>query len=437
MSEFNLEYRAPGELKPRERSYRTHSEAQIARLMASVRSYGFNQPVGIDIDNRIVAGMALVEVAKRLRMNRIPVVVLDHLNDGQLRAYAIAVNKIADQAGYDDAELALELADIRGFFGDVEIPEMGLTAVEIDKLIGLRHLDDDDSAKVAPESGAVICEAGDFWQMGRHRLLCGDALRGDTYDILMAGDRAQFVLSDLPYNLPAETISTTGRHGNFQQGSGELSSAEFTRFLTTAMRHMAAASSDGSIHMFFMSYHFLYELLRAGRIVYGDLKTLITWMKPFPGLGSWYRAQTEFVAAFKNGSAPFINNLGPKGRNRSTAWEYDGMAGFSAGRDELLAGHPTPKPIELLADAILDCTRRDGLVLDPFAGSGSLVLAAEQAGRIARIAEIDAAYCDVALRRFRKATGIEPVLTATGETLAEREARANEMGTETNIQKGD
>lgn len=193
MSEFNLEYRAPGELKPRERSYRTHSEAQIARLMASVSTYGFNQPVGIDIDNRIVAGMALVEVAKRLRMNRIPVVVLDHLNDGQLRAYAIAVNKIADQAGYDDAELALELADIREFFGDVEVPELGLTAVEVDELIGLHHINDDESAEVAPERGEVICEAGDLWQMGRHRLLCGDALRGDTYDILMAGDRAQFV----------------------------------------------------------------------------------------------------------------------------------------------------------------------------------------------------------------------------------------------------
>jgi DNA modification methylase len=435
MSDIELNYRAPSELKERRRAFRTHPEKQIDRLCASIREYGFNQPVAIDGEDRIVCGSALVMAAKRLGLNRIPVIRLDHLKEGELRAYAIAANKLAEFAGYDEAELSLELADIQALIGSYELPEMGFNTPELDHLLGLDDCSDKNDTVDPPDPLRAISRIGDVWRLRRHLLLCGDALSGQSYSTLMNEERAEFAISDPPYNLRTDMFSTTGRHSDFCQGAGEFDSTQFTRFMTTAMRHMASVSTDGSIHMFFMSHHFLLELLRAGRIVYGDLKTIITWVKPFPTLGSWYRSQTEFIAAFKNGTAPHLNNLG-QGRDRSTAWEYEGMAGFGKDRDELLAAHPTPKPVPLIADAILDCSRRGAIILDPFAGSGTILMAAEETGRVARAMELDPLYVDVSIRRFRKATGIEPVLLATGETLADLENRSNEAAG-TNQEKND
>ena len=429
MQNLNITYRDPRELKPRRREFRTHSAAQIESCCRSIREYRFNDPVAIDAEDRIVCGALRVAAARKLELTSIPVIRLDHLSEAQLRAYAIAVNKLADRGGYDEVELSLELADIQALLGTVELPELGIETPELDRLLdfGVSPLGEEVEADedLEPSDGPVLVRTGDLWQLGRHRLLCGTALEAVSYAQLMGeGESAQFCFSDLPYNLPARTFSTTGRFDNFEQGGGEMSSAEFVRFLTTAMRHMSAWSSDGSIAMFFMSYHFLLELLRAGNIVYGDLKTIITWVKPHAGLGSWYRAQSEFIAAFKNGKAPHLNNLGKNGRtNRSTVWEYDSLGQFSSERDELLKAHPTCKPVPLLADAIRDCSERDRIVLDPFAGSGSLALAAEETGRVARLIELDPRYVEVALRRFRKKTGIEPVLIRTGETLQSLEEK--------------
>lgn len=421
MTNLEIDYRAPSQLLPRRRKFRIHKKSQIQRLCASIREYGFNQPVAIDDEDRIVCGEALVEAAKQLGLNRIPVVRLEHLNEAQLRAYAIAANKLADMAGYDELELSLELFDISALLGDVRLPELGIDTPELDRLLALSGSTLDDAHDELPEPDRVISRPGYLWDLGKHSLFHGDALEGTSHAALMAGELARFVISDVPYNLSTDTFSTTGRHADFQQAAGELSSAEYVRFLTKALRHMAAYSTDGSIHMIFMSWHFLLELLRAGRIVYDELKTIITWVKPFPTLGSWYRSQSEFVVAFKKGKAPHLNNLGPNGRNRSTVWQYDGMAGFAPDRDELLAAHPSVKALDLIADAILDCSAPGDIVLDPFAGSGTIILAAQRTGRIARAMELDGVYVDVALRRFRKATGEEPVLRHSGQTLAELE----------------
>jgi len=418
------EYRFPGELRPRQRDFRTHSPDQINRLSASIAAYGFNQPVAIDADNRIVCGAGLVAAAKKLGLNRIPVVVLDHLTEAQQRAYAVAANKLTDMAGYDELELSLELSDLRSLFDTQELPELGIATPELDRLFALGDGADGAGEDTIPErTGTPLVKPGQRWDFGQHRLVAGSALEAASYDLLLGDERAQFCLSDVPYNLTTDTFSTTGRHADFQQGAGEFTGPEFVRFLSTAMRHMAAWSSDGSIHMFFMSWHFLLELLRAGNIVYDDLKTIITWVKPHPGLGSWYRSQSEFIAAFKKGKAPHINNLGNNGRNRGTVWEYDSLAQFSADRDEQLAAHPTCKPVSLLADAIRDNSHRGGIILDPFAGSGSLAIAAEQTGRVARLIELDPHYAEVALMRFEKQTGIEARLFPTMETLSDLAAR--------------
>ena len=422
MSDFHTSYRSPAELKPRQRAFRTHPEAQIEAMCASIREYGLNQPPAIDAENNIVCGTAIVAAAVRLGYNRIPVVVLDHLNEAQLRSYAIAANKLADMAGYDEAELALEIADIQTLLGGLQLPELGIATPELDRLLAFNAADQATPAEAEPNPSLVISQPGDLWTMNGHSLAIGDALLGSTYEQLVSNELAQAVICDLPYNRPTNDFSTTGRFDDFKQGAGEMTSAEFVRFMTTIMRHLCGVTEDGSLHLMFMSYHFLLELLRAGAIAYDELKAIITWDKGSPGLGSLWRHQSEFVVAFKHGRAPHRTHSNK--RNRTTVWREDGLSIFQAGRSELLAGHPTPKPVQLLKDAVLDVSDRGGIVLDPCAGSGTLALACEETGRRARMIEIDPVYADVALRRFRSATGVEPVLSSTGQTLAQCEAKA-------------
>jgi hypothetical protein len=219
--------------------------------------------------------------------------------------------------------------------------------------------------------------------------------------------------------------------------AGEMSEAEFTKFLSTAFRHLAQFSVDGSIHFICMDWRHLLELLRAGRIAYSELKNLCVWTKSNGGMGSFYRAQHELVAVFKSGTAPHINNieLGQNGRNRTNVWQYGGLNSFQAGRDEKLAMHPTVKPVALIADAILDCSRRQSIILDPFAGSGSTIVAAERVGRRAYTMELDPAYVDVTLRRLRKVCGIEAVHNETRRPFAALEAATGEEEANGNRQR--
>ncbi|MEO9461454.1 MAG: site-specific DNA-methyltransferase [Marinomonas sp.] len=240
----------------------------------------------------------------------------------------------------------------------------------------------------------------------------------------MNGQLAQFGITDAPYNLPMSTISSDPNREEFSFGHGEMSPNEFTRFLTTVMRSMKAASKEGSLQAFFMSYHFLLELLRAGTIVFGRPKAMCTWVKSQPGQGSLFRSQTEQVAYFRNGDAPHINNvqLGKHGRNRSTAWHYDGMTTASSERADLLKEHATPKPVDLLQDAILDVTNKGGIVLDPFGGIGSTMLAAHACERRAHLIEIEPRYVDVTIRRMHSAHGVEAVRVSDGKFFSELEA---------------
>lgn len=425
--EHTTDYRAPGQLSERSRAFRVYPEAMVVRTMAFIQEYGLEGVlVAIDAQDRIVSGEPFVEAAKRLGLNRIPVVVLAHLNEVQLRSYAIAVHKIAEMAGWDDIELAAELCDIRDLIGDGDLPELGIDVPELDRLFALGGDPfEEDEAEAVP-NGPPVAQGGHHWRMGdRHELLVGSALDRANLQSLVGDEQAQASIVDAPYNLATSNFSTTGRFGDFVQGAGEMSRNEYVRFLTEAMRNCAAVSEDGSLAMWFMSYHFLLELLRAGGIAYDQLKTIITWDKGSPGLGSLYRARSEFIALFKLGSKP--HRLHANARNRSTIWEYPSLSTFSAERDQLLGSHPSIKSLDLIADAILDVSDPGGIVLDCFAGSGTLALACERTGRRARMIELEPAYADVALRRFRKATGIEPVLISSGETLAELEEEARDQ----------
>ena len=205
--------------------------------------------------------------------------------------------------------------------------------------------------------------------------------------------------------------------------SGEMSEAEFTTFLTTVFRNLAGHSADGAIHFICMDWRHIGEIIAAGGETYTELKNLCVWAKTNGGMGSLYRSQHEFVFVFKAGAGPHINNveLGKHGRNRTNLWSYAGINSFGKDRDAELSLHPTVKPVKLVADAILDCSKRGGIVLDAFAGSGTTLIAAEKTGRRGYGIELDPRYCDVIIRRFVAAAQIEATHAATGRPFAEIE----------------
>jgi DNA modification methylase len=242
----------------------------------------------------------------------------------------------------------------------------------------------------------------------------------------MGRERAQMVFTDPPYNVPIQghVLGREARHGEFAFASGEMTEPQFTAFLAEALGAAAEHSADGSIHFVCMDWRHVAELIAAGRSVYTELKNVCVWVKTNAGQGSFYRSQHELLLVFKNGSEPHINTfeLGQHGRTRTNVWTYAGVNTFRAGRADELAMHPTVKPVGLVADAMKDCSRRRGLVLDPFMGSGTAIMAGEKVGRRVFGIECDPAYVDVAVRRWQAFTGKDALFDANGQTFEEIQA---------------
>ena len=339
---------------------------------------------------RVIAGHGRLAAARLLKLETVPAIRLRHLNEPQKRALALADNKLADNAEWDEELLARELEFLSEIEIDFDIGITGFEAAEIDLLIeGLEPAESYPKADAIPEpppTGAVTVEPGDLWILGRHRLLCGDARDARAFESLMAGERAQMIFVDPPYNVPIHGhVCGLGRikHREFAMASGEMTEGQFVEFLRQTLANLAAHSADGSIHYVCMDWRHFYELLTAGRAVYSELKNFCVWNKSNAGMGSFYRGKHEMILSFKNGKAPHIKNfgLGERGRYRSNVWDYAGLNTLKSDRLAELAMHPTVKPVALVADAILDCSRRGGIVLDAFAGSGTTLIAAERIGR--------------------------------------------------------
>ena len=421
-----LEYLAPETLKPWPGNARTHSKKQVRQIADSIRTFGFTNPVLIDEAKTILAGHGRVAAAKLLGLATVPCRLISTMSAAQKRAYVLADNKLALNAGWDDEMLAIELAGLLETELDFEIGVTGFSIPEIDSLIaGLdpeQPGDPRDDQLPAIASGPAVTAVGDVWILGPHRIICGNALEADTYDRLLGDERAQMVFTDPPYNVPIDgNVCGSGRikHREFAMASGEMSKEEFTAFLGGAFAHLVRHSADGSIHFICMDWRHLAEILTAGEAHYAELKNLMVWVKDNGGMGTFYRSRHELVFAFKNGTAPHINafELGQHGRYRTNVWEYRGVNSAGPGRLEELALHPTVKPVEMIADAIKDCSKRGGVILDPFGGSGSTLIAAAKTGRQARLAELDPVYVDRTVRRWQAWAKDDAVLAETGETF--------------------
>lgn len=409
------------------RNARTHSDKQLRMLAASIRQFGFTSPVLADESGMILAGHGRVKAAKLLGLETVPTLRIDRLSAAEKRAYILADNRIAERAGWDRDLLKIELEELVTGDLDFNLELTGFETAEIDVLLDGETRDEADVMPAVQPDEPAVTRPGDLWLLGRHRLLCADATKAESYQALLIEERAQMVFTDPPYNVKIDGhVSGLGRirHEEFVMASGEMNRAQFTAFLATAFRHMAASSQDGAIHFICMDWRHLGEVLEAGKDAYAELKNLIVWAKTNAGMGSFYRSQHELVLAFKNGAAPHINNfgLGESGRYRSNLWTYAGANSFGAGRDDDLAMHPTVKPVALVADAIRDCSKRNGVILDPFAGSGTTVIAAERTGRMARALELDPHYCDVVARRWQDWSGEPARHAASNLTFKEAEA---------------
>lgn len=394
-------------IRPRPGNPRKHSAAQVRKIARSLERFGWTNPILADAEGNIICGEGRYLAARKLGMQSVPVLCISHLSQEEIRAYVIADNRLAELAGWDRELLRVELSGLMEIDFDLELT--GFDMGEIDLL-----LQEPEEAGIdevpSPQSGPPVSRRGDVWLLGRHRLLCGDARSAEDWNALMNGARAQMVFTDPPYNVRIDGhVSGLGsvKHREFAMASGEMTEAEFIAFLEEVCRHMAAASQDGSLHYICMDWRHLYELLTAGRAVYAELKNLCVWAKTNGGMGSLYRSQHELVTVFKQGTGRHINNieLGKHGRNRTNLWTYPGMTALGSERSEALAMHPTVKPVGLVADAILDATRRTGIVVDPFCGSGTTVMAAERTGRACYAMELDPIYADTIVRRWQSWTG--------------------------------
>lgn len=407
MTKTMIEQIAIRDLKPWAKNARTHSKKQVRQISDSIETFGFTNPVLIDERRTILAGHGRVEGAKLLGWTDVPCLRLDYMSEDEKRAYVLADNKLALNAGWDEDLLADELGALMAADLDFDVSITGFSIPEIDGVLDTVAPEEagDPTEDVLPSAIPARVQLGDIWQLGRHRLACGDALNTQVVSTLMGGEQARMVFSDPPYNVPIDGhVGNSGKiqHREFAMASGEMSSVEFTGFLLQAFRNLADHSVDGSIHFLCMDWRHMSELLDAGCAVYSEMKNLIVWAKDNGGMGSFYRSRHELIFVFKSGTAPHLNNfeLGQHGRYRTNVWEYRGVNSRRAGRMEELAMHPTVKPVQMIADAIRDVSGRGDIVLDIFGGSGSTLIAAEKTGRRGYLCELDPVYCDRTLARW-------------------------------------
>ncbi|MFN3890734.1 MAG: site-specific DNA-methyltransferase [Beijerinckiaceae bacterium] len=426
-------YRTPGDLRDAPRNPRVHSPAQIRQIADSIKAFGFNVPVLVDRDDHIIAGHGRVAAARALGLAAIPTIRVEHLTEAEKRAFLIADNRIAERSTWDRQALKLELEEIQSLDDGLDLGLTGFEPRELDLLfdLGDRPAKTEEAPPEPDFAKAAICKPGDVWALGPHRLICGSALEASTYRALLGHRRAGLVFTDPPYNVRIDGHATGNgkiRHREFAMASGEMTEQQFTRFLTEALTRASRVSRDGSIVYVCMDWRHLSELLSAGKSVFPELKNICVWDKGMGGMGSLYRSQHELVAVFKNGTAQHVNNveLGVHGRTRTNVWRYPGVAAQGKKGRDALAMHPTVKPLALVADAIRDASRPGDLVLDPFAGSGTTLLAAHETGRTAALIEIDPHYCDVILERWRRETGGRPVHGVTGEPFSDPGDRASQ-----------
>lgn len=396
---LHVEHIGVDALIPFAKNSRTHSDAQVAQIAASIREFGFTNPVLVDEANGIIAGHGRVMAARKLKLADVPCIRLAHLSDARKRAYVIADNKLALNAGWDEAMLKLELADLKGLDFDLDLT--GFNTDEIDALLaepGTEGLTDPDDTPEPPTE--PVTRLGDIWVCGQHRVMCGDSTSETAINALMNQLQADLVFTDPPYGMSYE-----GGRGKKQFGmikNDDAKGEDLIQLVRDALTTAKLASKSGAAGYVCFPWRtyaqFEQALIGAGFPV----TSCIVWDKKSVGLGHQeYRPQHEFIF-YSKGGAWFGD------RSQSDVWQInrDKTTGYV---------HPTQKPVALVEKALLNSTKAGDAVIDCFGGSGTTLIAAEKNGRIARIMELDPKYVDVIVKRWQDFTGQQAVLESTGE----------------------
>ena len=421
-------------LTPSPHNAKTHPTKQVEMIADSIKRFGHINPIIINTERMIIAGHGRWLAAQRLGLKNIGVLMVDNLTSDEMRAYMLADNKIAEHARWDQRLLAIELnhlvqADLRcevNFSAEIT----GFSSAEIDSLTTHSNDDAEDQNLMEAMSADYIptSKPDDIWQLGNHLIVCGNALDKQVYKKLLNGKTTHLVCTDPPYNVKIEGFAST-RHEDFSMAAGEMSSPEFTDFLYHALKHSTADLKDGGCVYAFMDWRHDRELQEAARRCQLKQLNLCVWDKGVGGMGSLYRSQHELIFVYKKGDESHQNNvmLGQHGRNRTNVWKHPSANTSKEGR-QMLEHHPTPKPVSMIADIIKDVTKPGQIIIDPFLGSGSALLAAEKTNRKCRGIELSPAYVDVCIRRWQEYTGQDAIHTGTGLSFSKTEKAQKSKG---------
>lgn len=385
MANPQIKMLAVDKIIPYVKNSRTHSDEQVAQVAASIKEFGFTNPILLDKENVIIAGHGRMLAAQRLGLSEVPCIRLDHLTEAQKKAYIIADNKLALNAGWDSELLGLELGELKdeGF-------DISLTGFTEEELAGLiveevpEGLTDEDQVPEVPENPVTV--HGDIWVLGKHRLMCGDSTSIDAVEKLMDGTSVDMIFTDPPYN-----VAFNGRSGKHDVIKNDnLAENDFNAFIEQVCQTIL--SINPKVYYIWCNWKF-YAVLQS-RLEY---KACIVWAKNVFGMGNGYRHQHEFCL--------FNGNIDEQIKNESDLWEIKKDSKYV---------HPTQKPVALSVRAFSNHIRLIN-VLDLFGGSGSTLLGAEQTGRNSFIMELDPKYCDVIIKRWQDFTGKEAILESTGD----------------------
>ncbi len=433
MKNLSVEQVAIDQIRSYAKNAKNHPEKQVQQIAASIREFGFNNPILIDEDGEIIAGHGRLAAAQVIGMDTVPAIRLSHLTAAQKRAYRLSDNKICMNGGWNEDLLRMEISELETICDDFDISITGFDDIEIDVLMNPDEKHADPKANAIPfiSEDEIVTNVGDIWQIGEHRIICGNSLESDTLEKLMGDKRADMILQDPPYNVKISGhVCGSGsiQHKEFAMASGEMKSDEFTEFLRKNFELCAKFSRLGSLHYNFTDWRHVREITAAGGDVFGNPINMCVWCKSSGGMGSLYRSQHELCFIFRNGKESHINNveLGRHGRYRTNVWNYAGVNSFGHHKNDIKL-HPTVKPVEMLKDAILDVTKRGDIVLDSFLGSGSTLIATQQSRRICYGIELEPLYVDTAIRRFFDMFSIDAVRVSDGKKYSELLAEKQEV----------
>lgn len=396
------------DLIPYARNSRTHSEAQVTKIASSIKEFGFINPVVTDGNNGIVAGHGRVLAASKLGLKEVPCVEASHLTEAQKRAYVIADNRMALDAGWDIDLLKVELGDLQGL--DFDLSLTGFDPGELENFLAEKTegLTDPDAVPETPANPVTVL--GDVWLMGKHRLMCGDSTIQSSFDTLMAGLAADLIFTDPPYGMSygGGRAAGSSKKGDLVKAHGmilndDLQGDDLIALVRDALATSIACSKSGAPLYACFTWRTYAEFEAALESLGREVKACIVWDKKSIGLGnSHYRPQHEFIF--------YCGGQWHGDKSQSDLWS---MSRGNTGKYV----HPTQKPVELIERALINSSKAGDVVIDCFGGSGSTLIACEKTGRQARLMELDPGYCDVIVKRWQEFTGHKATLESTGQTF--------------------